>query len=229
MKQRLTILSVTALAAFLFGALSKGQGTRFDHQVRNDFFAGFAGNNEAMARAMTTAEATLAAEPNHAEALVWHGSGLYYQAGQAFQKGDPQKGMDLATKGIAEMDKAVALAPDNVGVRIPRGAVLLTATRFQQGPHVGPLVERAMKDYEHTYRLQEKFLDKLGTHPRGELLLGIADAASRMGDKEKATQFYQRAVNDLPDTVYARNAKEWLETGKLAPQKAGCLGCHSGK
>jgi hypothetical protein len=50
-----------------------------------------------------------------------------------------------------------------------------------------------------------------------------------MGDKEKATQFYQRAVNDLPDTVYARNAKEWLETGKLAPQKAGCLGCHSGK
>ena len=229
MKQRLTILSVTAVAAFLFGALSKGQDTRFDYQVRNDFFAGFSGNAEAMARAMAVAEATLAADPKHAEALVWHGSGLYFQAGQAFQKGDPQKGMELATKGIAEMDQAVALAPDNVGVRIPRGAVLLTATRFQQGPHVGPLVERAMKDYEHTYQLQEKFLGKLGTHPRGELLLGIADAANRMGDKEKAKQFYQRAVQDLPETVYARNAKEWLETGKLAPQKAGCLGCHSGK
>ncbi len=229
MKQRLTLLSTAAMAAFLFGALSNGQGTRFDHQVRNDFFAGFAGNAEAFARAMATAEATLAAEPNHAEALVWHGSGLYYQAGQAFQKGDPQKGMELSTKGIAEMDRAVALAPDSIGVRIPRGAVLLTATRFQQGPHVAPLLDRAMADYQHTYELQEKILDQLGTHPRGELLLGIADAANRLGDKEKAKRFYQRAVESLPDTVYARNAKEWLETGKLAPQKAGCLGCHSGK
>ena len=229
MKKRLTLLACAAVASFFLGALSNGQTARFDHQVRNDFFAGFSGNNEAMARAMTVTEATLASDPNHAEALVWHGAAIYYQAGQAFQKGDVQKGMELATKGVAEMDKAVALAPDHIGVRVPRGAVLLTATRYQQGPQVAPLLDRAMQDYEHTYKLQEKVLDTLGTHPRGELLLGIADAANRMGDKEKAKQFYERAVADLPDTVYSRNAKEWLETGKLAPQKAGCLGCHSGK
>ena len=37
--------------------------------------------------------------------------------------------MELYTRGIQEMDNAVSIAPENVGVLIPRGASLLTATR----------------------------------------------------------------------------------------------------
>ena len=68
---------------------------------------------------------TLAATPDHAEALVWHGGGLVFLAGQAFQRGDTATGMERFGKGLGEMNKAVELAPDRVGVRVPRGATLL--------------------------------------------------------------------------------------------------------
>src|ERR1051326_6901329 len=50
--------------------------TRFDFLVREDFFAGMAGNREAFNRAMKVCEDALAKNPKHAEAMVWHGSGL---------------------------------------------------------------------------------------------------------------------------------------------------------
>lgn len=51
---------------------------RFDLEVRGDFFAGFGGNAERLARGMARTEEVLAAAPDHAEALVWHGSGLVF-------------------------------------------------------------------------------------------------------------------------------------------------------
>ena len=97
---------------------------RFDMVVRADFFAGFAGDEARLAKGMATCEEVLAVTPNHAEALVWHGSGLAFNAGKAFQQGDMKTGGDLWQRGMEEMDKAASLEPDNVGVRIPRGALL---------------------------------------------------------------------------------------------------------
>jgi len=71
---------IAATAAFGIGigsALLSAPPDRFDHVVRNDFFAGFAGDEEALERAMKVSGETLAANPEHAEALVWHGAGLY--------------------------------------------------------------------------------------------------------------------------------------------------------
>ena len=228
MKPRLFWLISAAIASFVFGALSRG-AERFDYQVRNDFFAGFTGNAEAMARAMKTTETILAENPNHAEALVWHGAGVYFQAGKAFRSGDSEKGMELAEKGIGEMDKAVQIAPDDIGVRVPRGSVLLTATRFQQGPHVEPLIQRGLSDFQHVYELQSAQLSTMPSHPKGELLFGLADANNRLGKKDQAKIFYERAAAELPGTPYERNAQEWLASGQLSAQQSGCLGCHTGK
>ncbi len=222
------LLTAAAVASFWLAATSNGS-ERFDLAVRNDLFAGFAGNEKALARGMEKTEAVLRANPRHAEALVWHGSALYYQAGQAFMKGDQKKGMELAERGILEMDQAVELAPDEIGVRIPRGATLLTATRYQDGPHVRPMVERALSDYRRAFELQQSMWNQVGTHPKGELLMGLADGFLRTGDPNQARQFYTRTVTELPGTVYARFAQEWLENGKLPAAKAGCLGCHDGK
>jgi len=229
MKLRITFLTFAAAASFFVGTLSVAQNERFDHKVRNDFFAGFTGNQEALARGMKVAEETLAVNPSHAEALVWHGAGLYYQAGMLFMKGDNERAMPLVMKGIAEMDKAVALAPDNLGVRIPRGAALMASTRFQQGPHVAAPLDRAVSDYQRAYDIQEAELDKLGTHPKGELLLGLADGLARTGKTDRAKALYERTAKEMPGTPYEKSAKEWLETGKLSAEKAGCLGCHAGK
>jgi tetratricopeptide (TPR) repeat protein len=200
---------------------------RFDMQVRTDFFAGFAGDSARLARAMDVCERALADNPRHAEALVWHGSGLAFQGGMAFQKGDAQTGMELFARGTREMDDAVALAPDNVGVRIPRGALLFQATRTMPPAMAKPLLEKAVSDYERTLELQASYFDTLGDHPKGELLFGLAEGYSRLGQLDKARAYFERLTHDAPKSGQTPKAKEWLETGTLPPSAGlGCVGCH---
>ena len=221
MKTKLTVLIVMAA-----GILSSQE--RFDNKVRGYFFAGFSGDAASLGKGMKICETMLAENPKHAEAMVWHGAGLFYQAGQAFQKGDMQNGQEMWTRGLKEMDEAVALAPDNLGVRIPRGAVLLTASHYVPGPEMAkPLIEKGLTDFEKAYELQSAQFDSMGTHPRGELLIGLADSYSRLGNQEKAQEFFERIQKDLKGTPYEKSAKIWLETKTLAPAQAGCMGCHT--
>jgi len=202
---------------------------RFDMVVRSDFFAGFAGDEARLNNAMEVCEKALAENPKHAEALVWHGSGLAFKAGRAFQRGDTENGMTMWTKGTGEMDEAVGLAPDNVGVRIPRGAMLLQATRNMPPPMAKPLLEKALGDYEHTLEIQSKsgVFAALGDHPKGELLFGLAEGYSRLGQPEKARPYFERLVSDAPGSGQTPKAREWLATGTLPPTTGlGCVGCH---
>ncbi|MGC4052176.1 MAG: hypothetical protein QM757_22795 [Paludibaculum sp.] len=226
-----------AAGSFTLGLMTapgRGQDTkqetkkvRFDHIVRNDFFAGLTGDKEAFARAMKAAEDTLKEDPNHAEALVWHGAGLFAQSGRAFQSGDIQRGQEMWAKGLAEMDEAVRLRPDTPATRIPRGSSMLTASRFVPEDRRPALLERAVADFSHMYELQKGSLDKLGTHPRGELLMGLADGYDRSGDKEKSKALLTKVVNEMGDSVYGQRAKKWLETGDLPPMQRNCIGCHT--
>lgn len=202
---------------------------RFDLLVRTDFFAGFAGDEGRLSKGMEACERTLAENPKHPEALVWHGSGLTFKAGTAFRRGDTATGMDLWTKGMAEMDEAVTLAPDNVGVRIPRGAMLLQATRNMPPEMAKPLLVKALGDYEHTLAVQSDsgVFASLGDHPKGELLFGLAEGYSRVGDAAKARTYFERLVKDAPGSGQTPKAREWLATGALpATTGLGCVGCH---
>jgi tetratricopeptide (TPR) repeat protein len=204
------------------------QTDRFDLKVRNYFFAGFTGNATALAKGMKMCEEALAESPKNAEAMVWHGSGLYVQAGKAFQGGDQQKGMELYQRGMKELDDAVALAPENIGVRIPRGAVLFTGSRFVPPEMAKALIEKAISDYEKAYEIQGPHLDQMPSHPRGELLIGLADGYSRLGDQEKARGFFEQIQSSLKGTPYEKSANLWMETKSLPAAQAGCLGCHTG-
>jgi len=224
MKFRLTLLGLVAACGVLMSQ------ERFDLKVRNYFFAGFSGDKASLETGLKMCEDALASDPKNAEALVWHGSGLFYQSGQAFQTGDMQKGMELWQRGMKEMDDAVAIAPDAIGVRIPRGAVLLNGSRGLPSAEMArPLIEKAVGDYERAYEVQGPDLSRLGTHPRGELMIGLADGYSRLGNAEKAQMWFERIQKEMPGTPYAKSAATWLETKNLAPQQAGCLGCHTGK
>ena len=219
---RTTLLLALAAATFLAAA------DRFDHTVRQDFFAGLSGNKEAFDRAMKACDEILAENPKHAEAKVWRGSGYLSLAGALFQKQDFQNAMPLFEKGIAEMDAAVALEPNNLGVRIPRAATLQAATPFMPPDVAKPLLERVREDYELTYKAQESYLDKLGDHPRGELLIGLASVHDRLGDKDKARFYFEKLIASAPTTTHRGEAKEWLETGTLA-KPVRCIGCHVAK
>ncbi|MDX2267977.1 MAG: hypothetical protein NW208_07715 [Bryobacter sp.] len=226
------LLTFAATVALSTMALPMGYGAeRFDHLVRNDFFAGFQGDQAALNRGLEKTAAILAQNPQHAEAMVWHGTGLFYQSGQAFRTGDQAKGMELYGKGIGMMKQAVALDPRNPGVRIPRGSVLLSAARSMPPQMAEALRADGLSDFLTIYDQQKGNLAELGEHPRGELLLGIADSYSRMGETQKAEEFFLMIQKLLPEkSPYAKSAALWLEKKEPLPaRQAGCFGCHTAK
>jgi tetratricopeptide (TPR) repeat protein len=216
-------------AIVLLGAAILSSQERFDLRVRNLFFAGFAGDTAALENGMKICDEALAADPKNAEALVWHGAGMLFEAGQAFRANDQQKGGELWGRALKEMDDAAVLAPDDIGVRIPRGAVLLTASRYIPNPEMArPLIEKGVADFEKAYDLQASRLPEMGTHPRGELFIGLADGYSRLGNQERAYAWFERIQKEMKGTPYEKSANAWFETKSLTPVQGGCLGCHTG-
>jgi|HubBroStandDraft_5_1064220.scaffolds.fasta_scaffold95592_2 tetratricopeptide (TPR) repeat protein len=234
MKHKTLKIAIAGVIAFLIGFLSTIRSApaqnRFDLKVRNDFFAGYAGDKDALARGMKACEAALAADPKNAEAMVWHGSGVMMEAQGLFASGDSGRAIPVWMRGLQEMQAAVDLAPDNVAVRIPRGAVLLTASHYI--PDAGmskPLIADGVSDYQRAYDLQKDYFATLGTHPRGELLMGLADGYSRLGDQEKAAAYFDEIIRTLPDSAYAKRANMWNTTKSLPLEQTTCVGCHVSK
>lgn len=221
----ITLFLALVLAVIEFSVPVNAQ--RFDQVVRTDFFAGFSGDEARLQKGMATCETILAENPRHAEAMVWHGAGLLFQAGRSFQGGDAQRGMQLFQTGLSQMNSAVALEPDNVAVLIPRGAVLIAATRTMDPAMGRPLLEQAVADYEKVLDIQAAYFDTLGDHPRGELLFGLAEGSARLGRPEKTRLYFERLIKDAPTSGQSTRAEEWLKTGALPKiAGAGCIGCH---
>lgn len=225
-------LSLVMGAGILATAFGRSQDTakvdRFDMLVREDFFAGFAGEAEALARGMKKSEEALAIDPKNAEALVWHGAGLSYSAKREFMAGNVEKGRQIQAKGVNEMNQAVALRPDDVAVLIPRASVFLSAAVHVPSPEVARQdFQIAAGDYEKTLQLQSAEFAKLPVHARGELLGGLAEAWNGLGETEKSQVYLRRMLDELPDSAYAHRAKELLEgSRKSGPLGTTCLGCH---
>jgi tetratricopeptide (TPR) repeat protein len=221
---------ITWLIALVFSAAvqaAPGAPQRFDYLVRADFFAGAAGDEARLAKVIELTERTLAENPAHGEAMVWHGAAMLVRAGRAFQGGDMAAGGALFEKGLKEMSDAVTLAPDNPGVLIPRGAVLLEATRTMPPDTARPLIASAVKNYERALDIQGARFNTLGDHAKGELLFGLADGYARLGDQEHARQYFARVIADAPSSGEAPRAREWMATG-VVPKASGmnCVGCH---
>ena len=214
-------------AATAPSASTPSSAERFDLEVRTDFFAGFSGNAEPLERGLAKTEAVLAENPNHAEAMVWRGGGLLFKAGQAFQSGDTATGMERFGRGLGDMNKAVALAPDKVGVRIPRGATLLEATRFMPPAQAEPLLRLAIGDFERALELQAKVFSSLGGHAKGELLFGLADGYARLGEPQKAREYFDRMTKEGGPSPRRDYAAAWL-TGEPPARVPSCGPCHAG-
>jgi tetratricopeptide (TPR) repeat protein len=217
----------TSYLAFSTATSAQDNSKRFDFLVREDVFAGLAGDRARFDKAMKLCEETLAKNPKHAEAMVWHGGGVLTRAGWAFQEGDMRKGGELWRKGLDEMNAAVALEPDNIGVLIPRAAVLLGASKHVPAPAVArELLETAVNDYEKVLRLQQPYFDKLSTHARGELLSALGSGWYRLGDMNKAEHYFKRLAKEGAGTPYAEKAQFWLEKKTLSKNQS-CSGCHA--
>ena len=210
------------------GIANLAQQSRVDDLVRADFFAGFAGNAEALERGMRLTEEMLEADPGNAPALVWHGAGIFFRSGAAFETGDFRSGIALWEQGLTEMARAVEMAPDDIEVLIPRGANLIAGSRFVPPDQAGGILQIGVADFERVLELQAPYFHRLGVHARGELLIGLADGWSRLGNRDAARRYFERIVDELGDSVYERKARAWLEDRPEArePGFFQCSGCH---
>lgn len=196
--------------------------------MRADFFDGLRGDKAAMERAITLCEDTLAKHPKHAEAMVWHGAGIVGRASHAFQAGDRAKGIELYMAGLAEMDAAVVLEPNNIGVRIPRGAVVLGMAPFVPEPEKTKLLERGVADYEVTLAAQQSVFAKLTLHAREQLLYGLTDAYAHLGQRDKARAYYDRMVVDAAGSELLDRAAT-RSRGEPVDGPTPCEQCHYGR
>jgi tetratricopeptide (TPR) repeat protein len=93
-------------------------------------------------------------------------------------------------------------------------------------PVARPLDASAVANYERVLEVQKNF-QSLGDHPKGELLFGLAEGYSRLGDPAAARRYFERLIADAPQSGQAPRARTWLDTGKLpAAGGLGCVGCH---
>ena len=217
---RLIAILVLALSA----SLAVFAQQRFDFKVREDMFAGMDGDTAAFDRAMKLIADTLSADPDHAEALVWRGDARLFQAGQAFQRGAVAEGQTLAAQGIADMDRAVSLAPDSIAVRIPRATGLLPFARGMRPfnrAEADRLTRTAIGDFEFVVATSTP----RGEHGRGELLGALADGWLALGETTKANAYLDRMTSELPGTPYAKNAA-LRRADPAAKVPLTCLGCH---
>jgi len=166
-------MAIIRLVLSMLMALALMADVPFDYfGVQRDMFAGLAGNVDAMERAMAACEKALAENPKHAQALVWHGIGTLARSSR-----DPQQAAVLFARGLTEMDQAATLEPGDLGVRIPRGAVLMgIARQMPESPMRQELLERGRGDFQFAFDMQARLgtLDTIGTHPLGELLQALA-------------------------------------------------------
>jgi hypothetical protein len=177
---------------------------------------------------MALIDATLAANPDHAQALVWRGAARLFLAGQAFQRKDSPQGQELQRQALADMDRAVALAPNVIAVRIPRATALLPFARFGRPfnrAEADRLTSTAIGDFEFVVQASEPHWKALGEHGQGELLGGLADAWLGLAEPAKAIPYLERMTKELGGTPYAKAAATRL-ADPTSRTPLTCLGCH---
>lgn len=223
-------MRLVACAGLLAGVAclsAAAEPERFDHLVRDDIFAGFKGDKDRLARGLKTCEDKLKQNPKHAEALVWRGAVRVFRSGALFGEGRMADGMTDWTGGLADMDEAVRLQPDNIGVRIPRAAVLTGASAGAPPAMAKPLLEKLRGDMERSLKLHGDQWAEVGDHPKGEVRMGLAYAYRRLGQGDKAAEQLNKVIEELPGTRWAERAGEWLKAKPDAKLVHNCIGCHS--
>jgi pimeloyl-ACP methyl ester carboxylesterase len=200
---------------------------RFDMKVREDMFAGFDGDEDAFKNAMALIDRTLAANPNHAQALTWRGAGRMFLAGQAFRRGATAEGLKLQAEGLADLDRGVALE-DSIGTRAARGPVLMNYATFAR-PHdkafADKLTATAIADFEFIVARNEPTWAGLDSHDRGELLGALATGWLQLDKAPTAAPYLERMIAELPNTPYAKAAADHRGDPK-SKAPLTCLGCH---
>ena len=107
---------------------------------------------------------------------------------------------------------AVAAEPENVRVLRVRGATLLAATKSPMMPPdmAATLLATALGDYEKILSLEKDEFTQAGCGRPRPTARGHRQRLGSRRKPDQARSYYERIVNELPDTDYAQQARNWL-------------------
>ncbi len=169
--------------------------------ARNYYALAVEYDTAALTEAEKILDRLLAEEPDNAVALAYRGSLQGLKLGYSLVP----SGQAYATvqKNFGDLDRAVALAPDNEEVRRMRGYSTLYT------PSIAGRDQLAVDDFSHLVRLLE---DQPNSAPqRAEMLLTLGDAYNKMGEAEEARLNWQRAAELNPNSSTATAAELRLQ------------------
>ncbi len=151
-----------------------------------------------------------------------------YKSGGLFQAGKMADGIKEWDGGLADMDRAVELEPKSVGVRIPRAAVLTSASSAAPPAMAKPLLEKLRGDMEYSLQSHGKDWADLGDHNKGEVRMALAYAYRRLNEPDKSAAQLKLVTEELTGSKWATRAEEWLKAKPDAKLTHNCIGCHKG-
>jgi signal transduction histidine kinase len=155
---------------------------------------------DAIAEAEKLFDQILAAEPENATALVYRGSLLGLKLG--FHLVPPDRSLAALRQSNADMDRAVALAPDDLEVRSVRGYSSFYTPSFVGRDRI------AVEDFSHIIQLLER---QPGAEiQRAEFHLALGDAYHKAGEDDKARQSWRRVMELSPGASAAIAAESKL-------------------
>jgi len=143
-----------------------------------------------LVQARRVLERAMFLDPANAQAIAWYGSTL---AAGAIHEGHPLRRTRLVADGLAQLDRAVRLAPDDPMVRLARASVCLGMPSF-----IGRL-PTAREDVDRLLVLAR-------THPRETdpilpFVYHLAgDAHALLGEADRARTYWQAALAELPES-----------------------------
>ena len=200
--------------------------------VREDIFAGILDGDMARhAIGVKKLDRLLAANPKAADVLSWQGGNALLFAVRAYEArnmatfdAEYARALDLFAQAAALAKQIPAYAE---GIHAITGGSL---TVF--GDRLPPKYQReawlsVRENYSALRELQKARFDRLPVHFRGEVMAGLAQAAQRLGETEKAVTLTQELVAAFPGTPYAVFGKRWLDKPEtMAKSKIACVSCH---
>lgn len=232
MSRRLFTASLVIAAgtlAFAAAQEARPKSVPFYTWVREDTFAGFLGDDMTrFERGVQKTQEYLTEDPNHPDALNWMGATNIYRAVRAFANGDDRTGDQLFVQALRQIDTASAAQPDNVGIRATAGGTLMLFAGRLPERHYRTALTKAREQYAALYAMQEKVIDRLPAHFKGEALAGMAELEFRLGTREAANVYLDKLIAGMPNTRYAQAAETWRNTpDKITKSdRLVCQSCH---
>jgi len=216
------VMTLIALACVVAAA------QQLTNLTQADVFATLNGPLERVEALMKDVDAALTANPSSPYARYLRGVGLARRSVEAIQHQDSSAASELWRQALGELDIARNLAPENEKIIGSRAALLISVSRQMPDGVDRPFLPSVAADFQRVLRMWDAGGRQRSVHERGELLTGLAESLARTGEEEQARTYFNRILTDLPDSVYAKRARQWLEGRPESRNRSffTCVGCH---